>query len=173
MRFAPELLQLISLIFLLSYSILHPATARPLAPAASNVRIPHGLDLGGGWTFSFTNQPALLYPVEQAAGGMRHLYDLAKLTASNTARDPRASLKMSTAIVFRVGHFALIFDDNFDASYGDTFRALVLWPAIATFCERMLNFVDRGEVLYYEGIIKGTGGSIRVRLRLMEDGGGY
>ncbi len=170
MRLAPDLLWLIGLISFLCSSTVPPAAARPL-PTHVNKCERLIFDLGGGWTFCFTNSPSLFFPIEPAAARLNNLYQLAKTSAINTAKGVGSASKYSSEISFRVGQFALVFVGNFEDKYDDNWKATISWPAIATFCEKMQEYVRKGEVLYYRGVIDGTGGEIMVQLTLISDPG--
>ena len=169
MRLIISLLWFIGLISLSSLSTALPATARLFGPD-SYAQDDWGLALGGGWRFHFTTPPAMFFPVEPAAQSLNHLYELAKTTANTIRTSPDSINQYSDATSFRVGRFALVFQGKFSANLGREWRARISWPAIATFCEKMQDYVRRGEVLYYHGVIQGPSGmegAIFVELQLV------
>ena len=100
---------------------------------------------------------------------MTRLYELAKVSATTTASNPDLSRSPSAFISFQIGHFELIFQGKFDSNYSDEWKATIIWPAVATFCGKMQAFVRRGEVLYYNGVIRGPGGEFIVQLNLVPE----
>ena len=166
MRFGRSSFWLTSLISILCLSITLPASARPIPPPAVTPG-PWSLDLGGGWTFSFTGQPSLFLPVESAARSMTRLYELATISATTTAANTDLNRSYNAFISFRIGRFELLFQGDFDSNYSDEWKATIIWPAVATFCRKMQIFTTRGEVLYYNGVIRGPGGGFVVQLNLL------
>ena len=168
MRLAPSFFWLIGLTpFFCSFTAI-PTVAHPIV-ARAQVCEPEIFDLGGGWTFCFTTLPSLFYPIDEAAERLDSLYEHVKITAIQTSRNAGSLSKYSDSLVFLVGRFALIFTGNFDDAYDSNWKAAVIWPAIAVFCDKMQGYVRRGEVLLYSGVIEssGAGGGLTVQLRLL------
>ena len=167
MRLAFNSLWLTCLAYLLCLTSITPAASRPFTPTTT--RVHSGLDLGGGWVFSYTNLPSLFVPVQTAAQSLDHLYEIAKISATARENAPSSRAMYSAYTTFRIGHFALVFRGDFDDSYDNDWKSRVSWPAIITFCEKMQALVKRGETLYYEGIITGAGagGVILVQLNIV------
>ena len=168
MRLASSFHWLLSLLYVFSLSTILTA-ARPYVnqPNESVIGVSQswGLDLGGGWTFYFSTDPSMFYPIDKAALGLNHLYELAMTTAQN----PANTATYSAVTAFRVGEFGLVFNAQFSPDFDEYWKSRIYWPAIATFSAKMQDAVSRGETLYYEGIIVGpnaAGGKIIVELRL-------